>query len=79
MLEPGSFDARKNAAAPMIAILGHLELDTEVLDASMETMESDNYRDISRKNRDVNGVLAMTWVGARFSYKDDESLSNLFT
>ena len=44
----------------MIAILGHLELDTEVLDASMETMESDNYKDMSRKDRDVNSVLAMT-------------------
>ena len=63
----------------MIAILGHLELDTEVLDTSMETMESDNYRDISRKDRDVNGVLAMTWVGARFSYKDGWKFINLFT
>ena len=44
----------------MIAILGHLELDTEVLDASMETMESDNYKDMSRKDRDDNSVLAMT-------------------
>ena len=40
--ELGSFDACKNAAAPMIAMLGHLELDMEVLDAGMETAESDD-------------------------------------
>ena len=50
MWEPGSFDACKNAAAPMIAMLGHLELDTEVLDADMETTESDDCRGMSRKN-----------------------------
>jgi len=56
--EPRSFDACKNAAAPMIAMLGHLELDTEVSDAGMETAESDNCREVSKKNRDANGVLA---------------------
>ena len=30
MLEPRSFDMHKNAAAPMIAMLDHPELDTEV-------------------------------------------------
>jgi len=48
----------KNAAAPMIAMLGHLELDTEVSDTSMETTESDNCRGVSRKDGDANGVLA---------------------
>ena len=56
--ESRSFDACKNAAAPMIAMLGHLELDTEVSDAGMETMESDDCRVVSRKNRDANGMLA---------------------
>ena len=46
--EPGSFDAHKNAAAPMIAMLGHPELDTEVLDAGMETAESDDCRTVRR-------------------------------
>jgi len=58
--EPGSFDACKNAAALMIAMLGHLELDTEVSDADMETVESDNCREVSKKDGDANGVLATT-------------------
>jgi len=33
--EPRSFDAHKNAATPMIAMLGCLELDMEVSDAGM--------------------------------------------
>jgi len=46
-----SFDACKNAAIPIIAILGHLGLDMEVSDAGMETTESDDCREMSRKNR----------------------------
>ena len=57
--EPGSFDARKNAAAPMIAMLGRPELDTEVSDAGMETTESDDCREVSKKDGDANGVLAV--------------------
>ena len=44
----------------MIVILGYLELDMEVSDAGMETMESNDCREMSRKNRDANSVLAMT-------------------
>ena len=58
--EPRSFDAHKNAAAPMIAMLGHSELDTEVSDAGMETAESDDCRELFKKNRDANSVLAAT-------------------
>jgi len=68
--EPGSFDVYKNAAAPMIAMLGRLELDTEVLDTGIETTESDDCREISRKDGDANGVLAATQEEARFSCKD---------
>jgi len=57
-LEPGSFDACKNAVALMIAMLGHLELDTKVSDAGMETMESNNCRGVSKKDGNANGVLA---------------------
>ena len=60
MWEPGSFDACKKAAAPMIAMLGHLKLDIEVSDTGMETAESNDYRGVSRKDRDANGVLAVT-------------------
>ena len=58
--EPGSFDARKNAAVPMIAMLGRSELDIEVSDAGMETTESDDCRGVSKKDGDTNGVLAAT-------------------
>ena len=57
--KPGSFDVHQNTAAPMIVMLGYLELDTEVSDAGMETTESDDCRGVSRKDRDVNGVLAV--------------------
>ena len=58
--EPRSFDACKNAAAPMIAILGRSELDMEVSDAGMETMESNDCREMSRSDKDANGMLATT-------------------
>ena len=59
MWESRSFDACKNAAAPMIAMLDHSELDIKVSDASIETMESNDCREVSKKNGDANGVLAM--------------------
>jgi len=77
--EPGSFDACKKAAAPMIAMLGHLELDTEVSDAGMKTAESDDCRGVSKKDRDANGMLAVTQEGARFSCKDEWKFIDLFT
>ena len=77
--EPGSFDARKNAAAPMIAMLGRPELDTEVSDAGMETSESDDCRGVSSKDGDANGVLAATQEGVRFSCKDGWKFINPFT
>ena len=48
----------KNPAAPMIAMLDCPELDMEVLDAGIETAESNDRRGVSKKNRDANGVLA---------------------
>jgi len=56
--ESGSFDTHKNAAAPIITMLGHLELNMEILDAGMETAESDDCKGVSKKNGDANGVLA---------------------
>jgi len=44
----------------MIIILGHLELDMEVLDAGMETMESNDCRGVSKKDGDANDMLAAT-------------------
>jgi len=60
LLEPRSFDACKNAAAPIIAMLGHSELNMEVSDAGIETVESNDCREVFRKDRDTNGVLAIT-------------------
>ncbi len=57
--EPRSFDMYKNAITLMIAMLGHLELNTEISDADMKTAEFDDYREISRNDKDTNGMLAM--------------------
>ena len=77
--EPGSFDAYKNAAAPMITMLGRPELDMEVSDADMETAESDDCRGLSKKNRDTIGVLATMREGVRFSCKDGWKFIDPFT
>ena len=60
-------------------MLGHSKLNTEVLDTGMETVESNNYRGISRSDKDTNDVLVMTQEGARFSYKDEQKFINPFT
>jgi len=77
--EPGSFDVCKNTAAPMIAMLGRSELDTEVSDAGMKTAESDDCRGVSKRDGDANGVLAMMQEGARFSCKDGQKFIDPFT
>jgi len=55
----------------MIAMLSHSELDIEVSDVGMETMESNNCKGMSRSDRDTNGILAIMQGGARFSHKDE--------
>ena len=70
LLNPGSYDVCKNAAAPIIVILGHLEIDMKVSETDMEPAKSDDYRKVSRDNGDANGVLAVTQEKARFSHKD---------
>jgi len=68
----------KNAVAPMIAMLGHSELNIEVSYAGMETAESNDCTEVSRSNRDANGVLTMMQGGARFSCKDEWKFINPF-
>ena len=63
----------------MIVMLGYSELDTEVSDASMETVESDDCRGVSKKDGDTNGVLAVTRKKVRFSHKDGQKFINPFT
>jgi len=45
----------------------------------METTESNDYREISEKDRDANDVLAMTQEKARFSCKDGQKFIDPFT
>ena len=70
LLKPRSFDVHKNAIAPIIAMLGCLELDMEALDTSMETVKSSDCRKMSKNNGNANGMLATIQEEARFSYKD---------
>jgi len=63
----------------MIAMLGRPELDTEVSNTGMETVESDDCKGMSRKDRDANGVLTTTQEEARFSYKDRWKFIDPFT
>ena len=42
----------------MIAMLSHSELDKEVSDTSMETVEFNDCRGVSKKDGDANDVLA---------------------
>ena len=62
----------------MIVMLDCSELDIEVSDTGMETMEFDNCREVSRKDGNANGVLAVMWEGARFSYKDGRKFIDPF-
>jgi len=63
----------------MIAMLGHSELDTEVSDAGMEPVKSNDCRGMFRKDGDTNSMLAAMQEGARFSYKDGWKFIDLFT
>ena len=55
------------------------ELNIEVLDAGMETTESDDYRGLSRDVRDVNSMLATTQGETRFFHKDGWKFIDPFT
>jgi len=68
----------KNVIAPIIAMLGRLELDTEVSDVGIEIIESDDCRGMLESDGDANSVLAITQEGARFSHKDEQKFTNLF-
>ena len=63
----------------MIVMLDYLEVNIEILDVDIETMESDGCREISEANRNTNGILTMMWEKTRFSYKDRQKFINPFT
>ena len=79
MLEPRNFDVHKNVIAPIIVMLGCLELDTEILDVGIEIMDSDDCRGMLESDGDANSVLAMTQEEARFSHKNGQKFTNPFT
>ena len=78
LLELRSYDVYKNAAVLIITMLDHLELDMEVSDAGIETVESDNCRKISRDDKDTNDMFATIWEEARFFYKYRQKFNNPF-
>jgi len=60
LLESKSFDTHKNAIAPIIAMLDYSEIDAKISNTGVETADFNDYREISRDDRDANGMLAMT-------------------
>ena len=53
------FDIYKNVVASIIAMLGCLEVDTEVLNTDIETVRFDNCRKMSRDNKNTNNMLVV--------------------
>jgi len=51
----------------------------EVSDVGIETTESNDYRGVSKKDRDANGMLVTIQEGVRFSCKDGWKFINPFT
>jgi len=68
-----------NVAASMMVILGHSEVNMKVSDTGIENIESDDCREVLGDDRDANGILAVMYEKARFSYKDRQRLIVLFT
>ena len=60
LLKSRSFDMHINATVLMIVMLGCSEVDTEVSNTDMESMESNDCREMSKDNGDANNVLAAT-------------------
>jgi len=59
LLKSGSLNTHKNAAVPIIVMLGHSKVNTEVSDTDVGTTESDNYKELSGDDGDANNVLAI--------------------
>jgi len=78
LLESESFNAYKNVTAPIIVMLGHLEVDMEVSDPGIETTESNDCRKMLGDNGDTNDILAMTRDRTRFSHKNRQNFINPF-
>ena len=79
LLKPRSFDVWRNTIVPMIVILGYSEIDTQISDADIRTMGSDDYREVSGDDRNANDVLAVIQKEARFFCKDEYNFIDSFT
>jgi len=60
-------------------MLDHPELDMEVSNAGMEPAESNDCREVFKKDGDANGVLAAIHEEMRFSCKDGWKFIDPFT
>ena len=67
-----------NTVVPMIAMLGHLEIDIKVSDVGMETIEFSNCREVSEDDRDTSSILVIMQEEARFFCKDRQKFINPF-
>ena len=59
MLESRSFDAYINTTISMIVMLGHLEINIEISGTGIETVKSDNCKEVSGNDGGTNGILAI--------------------
>ena len=79
MLESGSFNVCMNVAIQMIAMLDCLEIDIEVLNIGIETVKSNDCREVLGDNRDTNRIFAAMQEGTRLFCKGGWKFIDLFT
>ena len=58
MLKSRSFDIYINTVVLIIVILDCSEVGMEILNTSIKTTESNNYREVSENNKNTNSMLA---------------------
>ena len=61
----------------MIVILGCSWIDIEISDTNMETMKSNDCREVIEADGDANDVLVVIWEEAKFSCKCEWKFINL--
>jgi len=60
-------------------MLDHSEVDMEISSAGIETMESNNCREMSEDDSSANRVLAIIQERTKFFHKDGQNFINPFT
>ena len=68
-----------NAAALIIVMLEHSEIDMKISSVGMKTTESDNCREMLGDDRDANRMLATIQERVKFSCKDRQKFIDPFT